>query len=127
MKKGLRAGISKVKHIIVDREHTISLMGGKEGRIYGRPGLARDLEHACRDILLEHADPGEDSVGMEITVRHTAPTLPGMAVDTTAMVAAVEGRKVTFDLHAVRCRRHQNLRAAESESGVRRRASCQIG
>ncbi len=99
MKQSLRPGISKVKRIIVDRDRTISFMG-EEGRVYGTPDLGRDMEHACRDILLEYADPGEDSVGIEITVRHTAPTLPGMAVEVTATVTAVEGRKVTFDVVA---------------------------
>ena len=99
MKQSLRPGISKVKRIVVDRDRTISFMGD-EGRVYGTPELARDIEHACRDILLEHADPGEDSVGVEIAVRHTAPTLPGMAVEITATVTAVEGRKVTFDVVA---------------------------
>lgn len=99
MKPGLRAGISKVKHVVVDRGRTISFMG-EEGRVYGTPELARDIEHACREILLEFSDPGEDSVGIEITVRHTAPTLPGMAVDITATVTAIEGRKVTFDVVA---------------------------
>jgi len=99
MKQSLRPGVSKVKRIIVDRDRTISFMG-EEGRVYGTPYLTRDIEHTCRDILLEHADPGEDSVGMEITVRHIAPTLPGMAVEITATVTAVDGRKVTFDVAA---------------------------
>ena len=99
MKPSLQPGVSKVKRIIVDRDRTISFMG-EEGRVYGTPYFARDIEHACRDILLEYADPGEDSVGIEITVRHTAPTLPGMAVDITATVTAVEGRKVTLDVAA---------------------------
>jgi len=99
MKQSLRPGASKVKHVIVDRDRTISFMG-EAGRVYGTPDLGRDMEHACRDVLLEHADPGEDSVGIEITVRHTAPTLPGMAVEIAATVTAVEGRKVTFDVVA---------------------------
>ena len=99
MKQSLRPGVSKVKHVIVDRDRTISFMG-EAGRVYGTPDLGRDMEHACRDVLLEHADPGEDLVGIEITVRHTAPTLPGMAVEITATVTAAEGRKVAFDVVA---------------------------
>ena len=99
MKQSLGPGVSKIKRIVVDRERTISFMG-EEGRVYGTPQLGRDIEHACRDILLEYADPGEDSVGIEITVRHTAPTLPGMAVEITATVTVVEGRKVSFDVIA---------------------------
>ncbi len=99
MKQSLGPGVSKIKRIVVDRDRTISFMG-EDGRVYGTPELGRDIEHACRDILLEYADPGEDSVGIEITVRHTAPTLPGMAVEITATVTAVEGRKVSFDVIA---------------------------
>ncbi len=99
MKPSLRPGISKVKRIVVDRGRTVSFMG-EEGRVYGTPELGRDIEHTCRDLMLEHADPGEDSVGIEITVRHTAPTLPDMAVEITATVTAVEGRRVSFDVVA---------------------------
>jgi fluoroacetyl-CoA thioesterase len=99
MKHSLSPGVSKVKRVVIDRERTIGFMG-EEGRVYATPELGRDIEHACRDIVLEYADPGEDSVGVEITVRHTAPTLPGMAVDITATVTAVEGRKVTFEVVA---------------------------
>ena len=92
MKQGLRPGVSKVKRFIVDRDRTTGFMG-EEGRVYGTPELGRDIEYACREIMLEYADPGEDSVGIEIAVRHTAPTLPGMVVDITATVTAVEGRR----------------------------------
>jgi fluoroacetyl-CoA thioesterase len=99
MKQGLRPGVSKVKRLVVDRDRTTGFMG-EEGRVYGTPEFGRDIEYACREIMLEYADPGEDSVGVEITVRHTAPTLPDMAVEITATVTAVEGRRVTFDVVA---------------------------
>jgi predicted thioesterase len=99
MKDSLQPGISKVRRLIVDGERTISFMG-EEGRVYGTPWFCRDVEQTCREILLEHADAGEDSVGMEVVLRHTAPTLMGMQVEITATVSAVDGRKVTFDVSA---------------------------
>jgi predicted thioesterase len=99
MKESLQPGISKTKGIVVDRDRTTSFMG-EAGRVYGTPEFGRDIEYACRDILLEHAQPGEDSVGIEIALRHTAPTLSGMEVEITATVTAVEGRKVTFEVSA---------------------------
>jgi fluoroacetyl-CoA thioesterase len=95
MKASLRPGCTKTKRIVVDSDRTIGFMG-EGGRVYGTPYLVRDIEHCCRDLLLEHTDPGEDSVGMEVSVRHLAPTLLGMEVDITATVTAVEGRKVSF-------------------------------
>ena len=99
MKQSLRPGISNVKRFSVDRDRTISFMG-EEGRVYATPSLVRDMEHTCRDLLIEHADEGEDSVGVEITVRHLAATLPDMEVEITATVKSVEGRRVTFELKA---------------------------
>ena len=99
MKSSLRPGISKARRLVVDADRTISFMG-EEGRVYGTPWLCRDVEQTCRDILLDHSDAGEDSVGIEVVLRHTAPTLLGMEVEITATVAAVDGRKVTFDVSA---------------------------
>jgi len=99
MKPSLRVGISRANRITVDRERTISFMG-EEGRVYGTPYLVRDIEHTCRDLLREHSEAGEDSVGMEISLQHMAPTLLGMEVEITAMVTAVDGRKVSFEVSA---------------------------
>ncbi len=99
MQQSLRAGVAHVKRLTVDADRTIGFMGD-EGRVYATPMLVRDIEHACRDLILEHADAGEDSVGMSISLTHLAPTLLGMNVEITVTVASVEGRKVTFDVAA---------------------------
>lgn len=99
MKETLRPGATKTKRLAIDRDRTIGFMG-EEGRVYGTPYLVGDIERTCRDLLLDHADAGEDSVGMEVSVRHLAPTLLGMEVEITATVKAVDGRKVTFEVAA---------------------------
>ena len=99
MKATLRAGVARVDRIVVDRDPSIGFMG-EEGRVYGTPDLVRDIEHTCRDLLLEHTNPGQDSVGMQIAVRHTAPTLLGMGVEIAATVTAVDGPKISFAIAA---------------------------
>jgi predicted thioesterase len=99
MKSSLQPGISLVRRVTVEKEKTISFMG-EEGRVYGTPFLILDVEHTCRNLILEHADPGEDSVGIDVSVQHIAPTLPGSTVEITVSVTAVEGRKVTFAISA---------------------------
>jgi len=99
MKESLRPGVSRTNKITIDKERTIGFMG-EEGRVYSTPNLVRDIEHTCRDLILEHGDAGEDSVGIEVSLRHLAPTLPGMMAEITVTVSAVEGRKVTFDVAA---------------------------
>jgi predicted thioesterase len=92
MKPSLRPGASRVNRITIGRERTIGFMG-EEARTYGTPSMILDIEHTCRELIIEHADAGEDSVGMEVAVKHLAPTLMGM----TVRVTAVDGRKVFFE------------------------------
>ena len=99
MKESLVPGVSRVGRIQIDRDRTIGFMG-EDGRVYATPRLVQDIEHTCRDLILEHADANEDSVGIDVSIRHLAPTLPGMTAEITATVSAVEGRKVTFDIAA---------------------------
>jgi len=99
MKETLRPGASKTKRLAVDKDRTIGFMG-EEGRVYGTPYLVGDIERTCRELLLDHADAGEDSVGMEVSLRHLAPTLLGMEVEISAKVVGVDGRKVTFEIAA---------------------------
>ena len=99
MKPSLQPGVSRVARIVIDRDRTISFMG-EEARVYATPSMILDIERTCRDLLLEHADPGEDSVGIEIAVKHQAATLPGMTVEIEVRVTAVEGRKVFFEVSA---------------------------
>ncbi|MBO0751737.1 MAG: thioesterase family protein [Bradyrhizobiaceae bacterium] len=99
MKTSLQPGISLVRRVKVETEKTVSFMG-EEGRVYGTPFLIGDIEFTCRDLILEHADSGEDSVGTEVAIKHLAPTLPGSTVEITVTVVAVEGRKVTFSVEA---------------------------
>jgi fluoroacetyl-CoA thioesterase len=96
MKPSLRPGVTRVNRIEIDRERTIGFMG-EEARTYGTPSMIRDVEQTCREVILEHADPGEDSVGMEVAIKHLAPTLLGMTVEIAVRVTAVDGRKISFE------------------------------
>jgi fluoroacetyl-CoA thioesterase len=99
MKDSLKPGVSKARHHVVDRDRTISFMG-EEGRVYATPSLIRDIEHTCRDLILEHADAGEDSVGMEVSIRHLAAALHDMNVEITVTVKEVDKRKIVFEVSA---------------------------
>jgi predicted thioesterase len=99
MKPTLAAGIAATREITVDRDRTIDFMG-EAARVYATPMLVRDIETACRELLLAHLDPGEDSVGTRIELDHTAATLLGMKVKIEAKVAEVKGRAVTFEVSA---------------------------
>jgi predicted thioesterase len=99
MKPSLKAGVSMTRRIVIDRDRTIGFMG-EDARVYATPSMIMDIEQTCRDLIKEHANDGEDSVGIEVAIQHLAATLTGMTAEILVRVTAVEGRKVTFEVSA---------------------------
>lgn len=99
MKPSLAPGLEKTRRLVVDEARTIGFMGS-EGRVYATPELVRDVEMTCRELLLEHLDAGEDSVGMRVELDHLAATPLGLSVEVTARIAEVKGRQVIFEIGA---------------------------
>ena len=99
MTNKLATGLTTTARIIVDDTRTISFMGD-EGRVYATPELGRDIEMTCRDLLLDHIDEGQDSVGTHIDVSHIAATPIGLWVDLTVTVSALDRRAVSFEVSA---------------------------
>jgi predicted thioesterase len=99
MKTTLAAGIAAKRKIVVDRDRTIDFMG-EQARVYATPMLVRDIEMTCREMLLEHLDAGEDSVGTRVEIDHLAATLLGMTVEISVSAVEVRGRAVTFAVEA---------------------------
>ena len=96
MKASLRKDLSFSKSVIVDESRVIGFMG-KEGAVYATPRMVSDVEYTCRDMLLEHLDTGEDSVGAHVSIDHLAPTPMGLQVSVEVRIAEVDRRKVTFE------------------------------
>jgi predicted thioesterase len=96
MKASLQPGLATRKSIVVDESRCIGFMG-KEGMVYATPRMVSDVEYACRDFLLEHLDPGEDSVGAHVSLDHLAATPLGLTVAIDVKIAEVDRRKVTFE------------------------------
>jgi predicted thioesterase len=99
MVDSLKTGLTTTAHILVDKSRTISFMGD-EGRVYATPELVRDIEMTCRNLLLEHIDGGQDSVGTHIDLSHIAATPLDMWVDITTVVKSLDGRAVIFEFSA---------------------------
>lgn len=97
MKDSLIAGLTATERIVVDKPRTIDFMG-EELRVYSTPSLVRDIEMTCRNLLLEHVDPDEDSVGTFVNVEHLAATPLGLWVEVAAKLIARDGRRFTFEV-----------------------------
>jgi fluoroacetyl-CoA thioesterase len=96
MKSSLKKDLSFSKSIVVDESRVIAFMG-KEAAVYATPRMVSDVEYTCRELLREHLDAGEDSVGAHVSIDHLAPTPMGMSVTIEVKVAEVDRRKVEFE------------------------------
>ena len=96
MKDSLTAGVTATQKIAIDRDRTIGFMGD-EGRVYSTPSMVRDIEYTCHELLNEHLDDGENSVGTHVSVDHIGATVEGDEVEVSVTITAVEGRAVSFE------------------------------
>lgn len=99
MSQALAAGLSATRRVEIDRDRTIGFMGD-DCRVYSTPSLLHDIEMACRDLLLEHIEPGKDSVGIRVELDHVGATLLGMWVDISVTLTEVNGAAASFDFTA---------------------------
>jgi predicted thioesterase len=95
MKNTLSKDLSSSKTVLVDESRCIGFMG-KEAAVYATPRMVSDVEYTCREFLLAHLDPGEDSVGTHVSIDHLAPTPMGLSVSIEIRVLEVDRRKVVF-------------------------------
>ncbi len=124
MNATLKPGVTATRRIEVDRARTIDFMG-EDLRVYATPALLRDVELTARDLLLEHLDPGEDSVGTEVELAHVAATPLGLWAEVSVTVSAVEGRRVALSfavrdaVEEVARGRHSRFVVDKAKTGAR--------
>jgi predicted thioesterase len=99
MQDSFKTGLSTTNRVTIDDSRTISVAGG-EFRVYATPDLIRDIEQTCKSFILNHAGPGEDSVGTQVNIDHIGATLLGMSVEITVTVREIDRRRIQFEISA---------------------------
>ncbi len=99
MSEPLKVGLCARRRFEIDRDRTISFMG-EDCRVYATPKLMYDMEVVCRDLLIEHIEPGKDSVGTRVELDHIGASLLGMWVEIDVTLTAIDGNAVSFEFTA---------------------------
>jgi fluoroacetyl-CoA thioesterase len=68
--------------------------------VFATPMLAGLMERTSAELINMHLQPGEQSVGISMDLKHMAATPLGMEVRVKTEITTVEGRKLTFRLEA---------------------------
>jgi predicted thioesterase len=100
MKSRPRIGEVGELAIPTDMKHAVEFAGDGMPAVVSTPNIVGFLERTARQTIAPHLDADERSVGIEIDIRHLAPTPVGQTIHCTARVIAVEGSKVSFQIEA---------------------------
>jgi fluoroacetyl-CoA thioesterase len=100
VKAKLKVGTSSELRFTVEPRHAIDFADGGMPAVLSTPNLLAWLERTAREAMASCLDDNERSVGMEIEIRHLAPTPVGQSVTCVARVIHTEGTQVTFQVEA---------------------------
>jgi predicted thioesterase len=100
MKSRPRIGEVGELHIPTDMQHAVEFAGDGMPAVVSTPNIIQFLERTARHTLAPHLDADERTVGVEIDIKHLAPTPVGQTIHCTARVLSVDGPKIQFQIEA---------------------------
>ena len=93
-------GMSRELTVVSTQEDSARRFYSNLPDVFATPCLGGLMERVSAELINEHLNPGEQSVGISMNLKHTAATPLGMVIRVRTEVIAVEGRKLTFKLEA---------------------------
>lgn len=93
-------GLTGEVSVTVVTELTAEHLGSGAVAVFATPEMVRLMEHAAVNGLERHLEPGQQSVGTSVNIRHLAATPVGATVTARAELVSVEGRRLLFKVSA---------------------------
>ena len=84
----------------VEKEDTAKEVGSGSLLVYATPCMVALMEGAACEAIEEAMDDTKTSVGTELNIQHISATPVGLEVPAEATVTAVDGKVITFEIHA---------------------------
>ncbi len=100
MKSPPRIGLTGELAFKTEAKHAVEFAGDGMPAVVSTPHIVGFLERTARETIADCLESDERSVGIELDLKHLAPTPVGQTIHCTARVIAVEGSKVQFQIEA---------------------------
>jgi fluoroacetyl-CoA thioesterase len=106
MKPTLKAGLTHRFAYTVPENKTVPFLYPESAdfaampKVFATGFMVGLMEWTCMQLIETHLDAGEGSVGIHIDVSHAAATPPGFIVTVDVRLAAVENKRLTFEVKA---------------------------
>jgi len=98
LKAEFAPGASEEMTITTTPEMGITHLGPDAPSMYSTPAMIQLIEGTCVRLMSRYVDPGEQSVGYRVDVKHLAPTQVGKRVTSKVRLREVNGRRYVFDV-----------------------------
>ena len=92
----IEIGRVREEEILVDDRVAIKFLGMEGARVLSTPQMIGFMEKVSRDLLFEMLEPGKDSVGTVVNVKHLGAAPMGTTVTFRSKLVGLEGRRATL-------------------------------
>ena len=96
----LKPGLSGTAEIVVGTRDTAPHVGSGKIGVLATPIMVNLMESAALQAVERFMPPGHQTVGTHLDVKHFAATPVGLRVRASAELVRIEGRTLTFRIHA---------------------------
>ena len=93
-------GLTGAAEDSVTEENTALAVGSGSLKVLATPAMIGLVERAAAALVEKNLPPESTSVGIEMNIKHTAPSPIGMNIRAVVKIVSVDGRKIIFDVAA---------------------------
>lgn len=96
----METGLTHTSTLVVEERHLAINAGSGDLEVLATPMMMALMENAAMRAVKDELEEGMTTVGGHISSSHLKPTAKGRTVSATAVLTAVDGRKLTFKVTA---------------------------
>ncbi len=98
--EGPAIGLKGQARVVVAERHTARAVGSGMVEVFASPMMIALMEAAAVECVEARMPPGSITLGIHLDVHHVLPTPMGRTVVATAVLTAIDGRRLDFDVEA---------------------------
>lgn len=96
----MNIGTSYTATTTVNSTNTAAALGSGDMDVFATPAMVALMENAAMNAVAPLLSEGQTTVGTQITTSHIKASALGATITATAVLTAVEGRSLTFEITA---------------------------
>ena len=96
----MEIGLTYTSTLVVSKDHVAAVMGSGDLHVFATPAMVALMENAAMLAVAEHLPEGSTTVGAMMNTSHVKPSPVDESIKATAVLTAIEGRKLTFSVKA---------------------------